>query len=363
MHRWRWALLGLMWLCASVAGDEARWFGKQAAPKGIVRAKAEGGVAMDMMVQSVAGLAAKAVNERRGDEMVWVASGNGDVERWLAGVLRRERAIEVRGEVRAWDLVERFARRGIIKGYILYRLDQSRGQINEHRARMDLSVNVATSLSGVLGGIIVDESLEEQARAHHLELLLDARQKSQQWCFENYQNQFNRRLLCTQDPRKPHVRDLAIAQGAMTIYGDENVVGEALKWLEPPSAIIGWNGGDEFVTTRASTLAGHFQTASDWCINLPLLMASSERAEVAKVKRLDPRGIDWKDRRSAVSFISTDGDNVRWFEGDFFSDKSYWGNAQRGTIPFGWSCCFAHLAQICPAAMEFAAGASDRSAR
>src|SRR5205823_3686722 len=152
----------------------------------------------------------------------------------------------------AWDLVDRFARRGIIKGYILYRLDNSAGQINEHRAGMDLSVNVATSLAGLLDGILIDESLQAQAKKHNLKILLDAREKSQAWCLQTYKGKFNPRLLCTQDPRKPHVRDLAIAQRAFCLYGNDKTWSEALGWLEPLSPIIGWNGGDEFVTTRAS---------------------------------------------------------------------------------------------------------------
>ena len=351
-------MLVVMGLCASVPAQEPRWFGTQAMPKAIVRAKADGDVARGMMVQSVSGLAAKAVNEGRADEMVWVSTGNADLERWYAMWMKSAGRIEMRGELEPWDLVERFAKRGIVKGYILYRLDQSRGEINQHRTGMDLSVNVASSLAGILDAIIVDESLEEQAKAHGLKLLLDARGKTQAWCFQTYKDRFNRRLLCTQDPRKLHVRDLAIAQGALTIYGSENVVADALKWLEPPAAILGWNGGDEFVTTRASTVQGHFQTASDWCMNLPVLMAGSEAAKQAKVKRFDPRQIDWNDRRSGVSFIASDGDNVQFFEGGFFSDKSYWGNKQRGAIPFGWSCCFAHLSQLAPAAVEYAASSA-----
>src|SRR6185503_8099026 len=60
-----------------------------------------------------------------------------------------------------------------------------------------------------------------------------------------------------------------------------------------------------------------------------------------------------------VSFIKTDGDNVDWSEGSFFRSRestNYWAHPQRGTIPFGWSCCFAHLAQLCPEAIEYAVG-------
>src|SRR3954468_8262787 len=88
MRIWLRAFL-ILWLAGISFAEEARWFPKQSVPKGLVRAVADGnaGAASAMMVQSVAGLAAKAVNEGRGDEMVWVANGNADIERWYAGHL------------------------------------------------------------------------------------------------------------------------------------------------------------------------------------------------------------------------------------------------------------------------------------
>ena len=129
-----------------------------------------------------------------------------------------------------------------------------------------------------------------------------------------------------------------------------------MAWLEPLSPILGWNGGDEFETTDLSSGLGHIQTATDWCMNLPVLMAGTHRTNLAQVKNLNPHSIDWSDTRSAVSFISTDGDNVQWFEGNFFHDgpsRSYWSNPARGQIPHGWSACPAQLAQLCPEAIEY----------
>jgi hypothetical protein len=353
-------LIPIVLVCLSTSAEavEGRWFPNQVAPRALVRTIKdeqfpEPRLATQMMVQSVAGLAAKAVNEGYCDEMVWVGTGNAVMERWYARLLDRRPSPEVRGVFAPWDLVDRYRKQGLIKGYILYRMDGSQGRINEHRSGMDLSVNVATSLAGLLDGILVDEGLEAEAKRRGLGILLDARDKTQGWCFEAYKARFNRRLLCTQDPRKPHVRDLAIAQRALTIYGDDEPAQEAMKWLEPLSPIIGWNGGDEFTTTRASTVYGHFQTATDWCMNLPVLMAGSQRTEPARVKGFDPRGIDWDDRRSAVSFVCSDGDNVQWFECDFFSNKNFWRSTDRGRVPFGWSCCFAHLAQLCPPTVEY----------
>jgi len=334
---------------------ESGWWPTQAMPKALVRAINQNG--FEMMVQSVAGLAAKAVNEGRGDEMVWVGTDSVDVEDWLARKLKRHPQVEMRGAFDPWALVERYAKRGIIKGYILFRADTSKGAINEHRRGMDCSVNVATSLAGILDGIIVDEALEAQAKQHGLKLLMDVRNKTQAWCFETYKDRFTRAMVCTQDPRKSNVRDLAITQKAFTVYGYDAPTPAVMKWLAPLSPILGWNGGDEFQSTEMSSRWGHIQTATDWCINLPVLMAGTERAGQSRVKSFDPGTIDWNDTRSAVSFISTDGDNVQWFEGNFFRSregKSYWGNPERGKIPFGWSACFAHLAQLCPEVIDYA---------
>lgn len=314
--------------------------------------------ANEMTAQSVAGLAAKAVNEGRNDEMVWIATDNVDVEDWLVRLRRRHPQLRVEGNANLWDLVELYAKQGLIKGYILYRSAFSPNQANPSGHNIDDSVNVATSLAGLLDGIIVDETLEPQAKAHGLTLLLDVREKSQAWCFKTYRPQFNRRLLCIQDPRKPNVRDLAIARQALTIYGHDEPLPSAMEWLQPLSPILGWNGGDEFQNTELSTRYGDFQSATDWCVNLPVLMAGAATAQTSKLPSFEPKTINWSDRRSAVSFVSSDGDNVQWLEGSFFragGGKSYWSNPDRGKMPFGWSCCFAQLAQLCPYAIDYAA--------
>jgi hypothetical protein len=120
-------------------------------------------------------------------------------------------------------------------------------------------------------------------------------------------------MLCRQDPRIPNCRDLAIAHNALTLFGQQDPVPAALQWLEPLSPILGWPGGDEFQATRLSSIYGHIQTATNWCLNLPVLMAGSERQSPPRAAPLDPQSIDFTDARSAVSFICTDGENVQWF--------------------------------------------------
>jgi hypothetical protein len=338
----------------SSAVEADRWWPVQKVPKTLSRAAAG---AQDMMVQSVAGLAAKAVNEGQGDELVWVDTRNASLDEWLSRWLAAHPSVSITGQLDSWDLVERFTKRGLIKGYILYKTDISKRDLNSYSSDMDCSVNVATSLAPILSGIVVDESLEAQALSHGLKRLADVRDKTQAWCFQTYRDQFNRQMICTQDPKKPHTRDFAIAQKAFTFYGDAEPAAFAMKWLQPLSPVLGWNGGDEFKTTELSSRYGQIQTATDWCMNLPVLMAGSEKIQGHGANTFASNSIDWTDQRSAVAFVQTDGDNVQWFQGNFFHNNlNYWSNPDRGRIPFGWSCCFSQLAQLSPAAVDFAQG-------
>lgn len=358
-----WLTLAAGWvmtLYASANAADDGWWPKQKLPKAVIRTPEPGDLpqphdAHHFLLQSVAGLAAQGVNDEKVDQLVWVATGSAEIENWYGATLKLHPEVAVNPTVPIWDLIEQYKRLGVIKGYILYKMDVSVGELNDHRKGIDNSVNVATSLSGVLGGVLIDERIEKDAQAHGLTLLEDARDKTQAWCFSKYRDQFHRRILCVQDPKKPHVRDLAIAHRAFTMYGNDDPLMEALEWLEPPSPILGWNGGDEFDTTKRSSLFGHFQTATDWCMNLPFLMAGSDQIKLTKPKEFDVRKIEWSDKRSGVAFVDTDGDNVQWLEGNFFLSRSYWANSHRGEFPFGWSCCFTHLVQLCPAAIEYAA--------
>src|SRR3954465_7119506 len=169
------ASIGFVQLFAQQAQD--RWWPTQRMPKGLVEVRNEAAGsrrAMEMMVQSIAGLAAKAVNEGRGDEMVWVDTGNASLDEWCARWRAAHPTVTVTGPMNSWDLIDRFAKRGHIKGYILYKPDNSKRDLNSYSAGMDCSVNVATSLAPILDAIIIDESLETQAVAHGLKRLLDA---------------------------------------------------------------------------------------------------------------------------------------------------------------------------------------------
>jgi hypothetical protein len=223
-----------------------------------------------MMVQSAAGLSAAAVKRGDFDEMVWITSNNPNhALAWQC--LNKRLDLEDRGELQPWELVRHLKDAGIVKGYVLYESPR-RGR------RSSESANVATSVAGLLSGVIVDERLEVRVKELGLPLLLDAREKDSAWLWENYRDRFNRNAAMFQDPRKPHARDFAIAHNIVVVYGNGDTERKVLAWLEPLSPILGWNEGDEGQNAKLFSQYGHFNTATDWAMNLPLLSAGACRS-------------------------------------------------------------------------------------
>ena len=75
--------------CSIAFADEVRWWPEQTLPKSLVRTREHGDPATKMLVQSVAGLAAKAVNQGQGEELVWVFNDNYDMELWYQAFLNK----------------------------------------------------------------------------------------------------------------------------------------------------------------------------------------------------------------------------------------------------------------------------------
>src|SRR5262245_52191269 len=99
-------VLAPAWAADASPDNDARWWPVQAVPKAIVRLEPDDlpspYASSAMMAQSVAGLAAKAVNEGRGEELVWIGDGNANHEAWLARLLVRHPDLEVRRDVGLW---------------------------------------------------------------------------------------------------------------------------------------------------------------------------------------------------------------------------------------------------------------------
>jgi hypothetical protein len=308
-----------------------------------------------MVLHTLAGLVAREAS-RGGSEMVW-----GDLDHpayllWRREMLKRTGAKAV--TLPLWEAVRRARARGVVRGYILFRYDASDRPFHQ-LGEVDASANVATSLCASLGAIAVPEGLEETARARGLQRLLDVRGMTEEQCFEAYKARFSRKVLAMIDPKVQECRAEAVATGAFVMSREGPLYEKALARLEPDAPILGWGIGDERRLTEPSTRWGAFQTATNWCLNLPPLSTEAP-GKGFTARSLQPRparsiwGLKWEDDVHYAAFVMSDGDNVQWLMGNFLmGENSWWGSPDRGQAPIGWTICNTDLAQVCPYTLDY----------
>lgn len=334
MKRKVFLVLALFAWCLSVfAGDG--WWPEQKAPKSVSTCKiARVSDIREMnLAQSVSGLAAQAVNEGIFSEAVWISTPNPDYAIYYASLMKRLGAKKA-GEYKVWELVKRYAQKGIVKGYVLY-----------DAAKQDNSINLATVYAGLQKGVLVDISQEAAAEKLGLKKLADATgREPDTTIFNELKNQLNPGLLVLANPKFSNNRDYAIAHKSMVYYGVDSVFYTILKWVHPVSPVIGWNKGDEFRQIEPCTRYGLINTATDWCMNLALLTIPSTQ-EPVKLKSIDPAKIDWAKKGNFHSFLLSDGDNMQWTFGGFLNNKEYWGNDYRDRLPMSFTSCVLNLSQ------------------
>ncbi len=114
----------------------------------------------------------------------------------------------------AWELLNRMASDGRVRGYVLYRRDST----PESKPPTDYSMNLAVSMCAPLRAVAIEQSLESKAKDTGLKELADARGKNYGWLFAHYGSEFSRDLIALEDPRRDHyMRDLAVAVGAVVV--------------------------------------------------------------------------------------------------------------------------------------------------
>ncbi len=94
--------------------------------------------------------------------------------RWLND-LRDNYSVSYTTTTNAWSLVDQY--KNHLDGYILYKDGDS-------------SLNVASSLAGILNAIPVEETLESTVTGYGLTKVIDVRGKDEAWCKDNYWHLF-----------------------------------------------------------------------------------------------------------------------------------------------------------------------------
>lgn len=298
-----------------------------------------------MLLESLSGLAAQAVNRGDFDEMVWIETNNPSYQQIFESSLK-ELSIKKPTYMSVWELLDYLKRKKIVKGYIAYQADKSVGELYSRRKDINHSSNVATVYASLLQGVLVDESLFAQMKQQGIKVLKDARYETLEHCFEKNKKHLNNCSAASIDPQVTNCRDIAIAQKLMVYYDTNALSSRILEWVKPLSPILGWNCGDEDEYTGEITRWGHYNTASNWCRNLPFIMAASAQTALLKVNEVEVTEIDWSNHSSAHSFVMSDGDNMQWTMGGFLDTPTYYGNKNKERTPLSWTLCPINLSVV-----------------
>ncbi len=320
----------------------------QKAPKEIIVCDKGSTLAEAMLIESLSGLAAQTVNEGKFDKMIWIdVNSNISYEKIYTKTLDALNIKQTK-KMKLWELVDLLKHKKVIKGYVLYKLDEPRQNAYASYPNADYSSNVATVYAGLMKGILIDESLETEARKYGLKCLKDARNESLEECFEHNKRKLNNYSALSVPPTVSNLRDYAIAHKLMLYADKKELIDKVLAWVKPISPILGWGCGDEYDFTSLIAQWGHVNTATNWCWNLPLISSVTEKVELKKAKEISLEEINFNDTVSFHSFVMSDGDNMQWTIGDFLENPAYLGNQDRDNIGLSWTLCPIELSVVSP---------------
>ncbi len=334
------------------------WYPRFPTPEKVYRSRnvnALGGIQAPQiyLLNSLAGLAAKSVREGAGDTMVWLdMAGVNEYRKSLFDEIVAAKGITDMGAFDTWDLVDIFKASGVVKGYIVFNFDSASRELYADGGA-DETVNVATSMASVLDGIIITPALVATAQSHGLTELLDARDKTEQWVFDQYWSSLSKKMALAQDPKLPSMRDYAIAMDAFCLFGVDAPTTAVYAAMEPNTPILGWNQGDENAQTRLATDYAHWNAANNHTSNLAFLSLLDpgvdfpmEQTHLNAQSHVDLSTLKWEQDVHYTSLILSDGDAFNlnmYFLND--TEQMYYQHRARGEFPFGWGTACASTFQ------------------
>jgi len=346
------AVLAVLCLGASAPDALHDWFPHPPVPTKLLVVPFEGDARRGMLLESLAGLAAAYCNEHGPGTLVWEDLDHSDYRRWRDELVAAHNTEVARMTLE--DALRGLCARGVVGGYLLYRYDSGDRALFTP-GECDESANVATSLAGLLGGVVVAEDLEPVAKERGLSLLLDCRGMTEEQCLDGYGGRFSTLGVGTADPKTRNARSLMIANKLFVSSGRGPAYARSLARCGPDSPVIGWGIGGEDEQTIASSRRGLFQTATNWCHNLTVLSAERPREDIAwdrlSVRETAEGGPTPEKGKHYVCLTLTDGDNVQWLMGNFIGGsegRSYYGSPSRGSVPFTWGLPVPGLLQLSP---------------
>lgn len=202
------------------------------------------------------------------------------------------------------------------------------------------TANVATSLAGVMGGVIATSDL---ASEYNLPVLADLRGQfatkldAYSWLIDNYWTQLTPRLLTAISPTTPNLRDYIVATRALVFWLDPEVAEEAalfaqiLQKVAPDTPYMGWFvDGHESAGVTLCSQNGVIVGAADFLDNATVL--GGVAAPISRSQPpVNPRKLE---KKIYVTFTFSDGDNLQY---DQHRLRTIWDDPNRGQVPLNWT--------------------------
>ncbi len=202
------------------------------------------------------------------------------------------------------------------------------------------TVNVATSLAGVMGGMIASGDL---ASEYNLPVLADLRGQfatkfdAYGWILDNYWTQLTPRMLTAISPTTTNLRDYIVATQALVFWLDPDVKEEAalfaqiLQRVRPDTPYMGWFvDGHEAPGVTLCSQNGVVVGAADFLDNATVLGGIASPIRDSQPQAATPT----LEKKIYVTFTFSDGDNLQY---DQHRLRTIWDDPNRGLVPINWS--------------------------
>lgn len=291
-----------------------------------------------VILSTLAGLAARVTGDQ-----VYINEG-GPSSVWLKQ-MQNKYGIPVNTYNALAPLVQHYVETGVIKGYIVY-TPYSEGQSH--------SINVATSLCGLLRGIAVPESLVDKVKAMGVTTeLMDVRSYDEKWLYENYKDQLDKSLAADMKPEIfHHLRDYITMTNAFAFYDynarrDWSWRTSILKDLDKGAYCFGYYDLDEWGMVNNASQLGVSMLPTDQAANLATL--SSIYDTTGLKQRPATKEVVTEENVHYVTFLVSDGDNIAF---NLWGQQGYMDHDLHGQFPLGYTIS-PSLYDLAPAALRW----------
>ena len=296
-----------------------------------------------ILAESIIGLMSLAVNEGRGETMVWTEMQNPDYN-----AVRDNLGLVSKGTQTTWELLELHPEiRKQIDGYILCNV------------RKQESLTVAAAASHVYKAIIVDAAYEAKVKALGYELKYDASNKTLADGWAEFKDKCNNNSLVMMPTLTGNNKSYAIANRLMVVNYNKKaesasagnnsaLITEILNWLQPLSPVVGWEQNvDERSFVNLVSKSGNLMVPCDWISNLSFMSANYSEKQAGIATVTNPQFIKFDDKSKYASFFLSDGDNVQWMMNAFRNDTYYF-NIDNQKTKMAYGLPVTNLSMIAP---------------